>query len=423
MLKKGLYFITILIVSLFLISSVSALEDSTNETCGINDAIQVENNGDVISICENESDVVNTESMGNSTLTDEGYEDDYDDIWVEVEPITTYYNSGEKLVFELGDTTLVQIDDGEKIVYSEWFSASDRGSCDLKGLAPGKYNVKFYDNRLGQNLIEVTTITILESSTKLSVKSFTALPGGKYTIKAYLKDKNGGKSYNTGIVKFKIDGKTYSANLKNGVASLKITAPKNEKTFSCSATFNGNKYVKGSSAKFNIKVSKSNTVVLKKNRSIQVGKYTIKLTQSQYNTLVNAFKNSKSKSISFNSKYNYPVKSSYSKPVKIYKTTTAVKTLYSVSYMPMINKMKSNGWTKVSEYTYTKANSQYSQGIGLSAYTYAVCKWVKTSYKTSYKTTYYPIKVSITTGQSSVLPKIKLYSHGKTLTNKYLVIE
>ena len=84
--------------------------------------------------------------------------------------------------------------------------------------------------------------------------------------------------------------------------------------------------------------------------------------------------------------------------------------------------MEDNGWTLVSEYTYTKANPQNRYGIGLSAYTYAVCKWVKVSYKTAYKTKSYPIKVKITNNPKYVVPLIKLYAHGDTLKFKGIAI-
>ena len=70
-------------------------------------------------------------------------------------------------------------------------------------------------------------------------------------------------------------------------------------------------------------------------------------------------------------KYKHPFKYSYLKPVKKYKTTKASKTIY-YDYYTMNRKMRANGWSKVSEYTYTKKNPQNKYGIGLSAYTTAV---------------------------------------------------
>lgn len=87
-------------------------------------------------------------------------------------------------------------------------------------------------------------------------------------------------------------------------------------------------------------------------------------------------------------------------------------------YYYTMNRMRANGWTKVSEYKYNKKNPRNKYGIGLSAYTYAVTKWVKVSYKTAYKAKYYPVKAKIITkGTPMKNPKIKLFSHGKTLRN------
>ena len=175
-------------------------------------------------------------------------------------------------------------------------------------------------------------------------------------------------------------------------------------------------------ADFNVKTKASHVVFLKKNHSIKIGKYVVKLSSSQYKSLVKSFKKGGAKSIKIVTKYNHPFKYSYLKTVKKYKTTKAVKTWYAGSYMPMINKMKSNGWTKISEYTYTKKNPQNKYGIGLSAYTYAVCKWVKVSYKTAYKTKYYPVNAKISLSKSSKIPAIKVYSHGKVLKSRSLAI-
>ena len=45
--------------------------------------------------------------------------------------------------------------------------------------------------------------------------------------------------------------------------------------------------------------------------------------------------------------------------------------------------MKKKGWKLKSEITYTKRNPRIKEGIGLSAYTYSISKWVKT-YKKQY---------------------------------------
>ena len=156
---------------------------------------------------------------------------------------------------------------------------------------------------------------------------------------------------------------------------------------------------------------------------MKIGKYTIKLTSSQYNSLVKAFNKDKTKVLKIKTNCKYNVKKSYIKTVNRYKTTTCCKTLYAGDYMPTMNRMWSAGWSKVSEYTYTQKNPRNRQGVGLSAYTFAVTKWVKTSYKTAYKTYSYPVYAKIIFEKGDCFPGIELSSHNSFLNYKYIAIQ
>ena len=171
------------------------------------------------------------------------------------------------------------------------------------------------------------------------------------------------------------------------------------------------------------KIAKSKIVNLNKNRKIKIGKYTVKLSKKQYKSLTKAVKKGKSKKMVINTKYTHKFKKTSYKNVKKYKTTKSCKTFYGSSYLPTMKKMKSKGWKKVSQYTYTKKNPRNSEGIGLSAYTYAITKWVKTYKKAFKKTKQYPVKAKITFKKSDQLPRIKVCSHGKTLKEKYVAIK
>ena len=273
-------------------------------------------------------------------------------------------------------------------------------------------------------ILSKATIKIYKAPTRVKSKNFVSKIGARKTIKAYVYDKkSNSKKGIGGTAKFKINGKTYAVKVKNGAVSLKkVILPLKSKTYKFKVTFSGDKNHKASSAIFKFRLIKSNVAILKKDRTLKVGKYVIKLSPAQYKTLVKAFKKGKTKLLKKNTNYKHKVRQSYQKPVRIYKTTKAVKTLYAGSYLPMIREMRSNGWSKVSEYTYTKTNPYNRYGIGLSAYTYAVCKWVKVSYKTAYKTKAYPVKVTIRTHGSYSLPVVKIYSHGSTLKTGYVAI-
>ena len=266
-------------------------------------------------------------------------------------------------------------------------------------------------------------IKINKAPTSIFAPSFSDKIGSRDYIYAEVVNPKEKTVYKiSGTVKFKIAGKTYTTKLKKGVTSKIIKLPLKAKTYKCTVKFLGNSNYKASSAKFKIKLNSGKVTILNKNRSVKVGKYTVKLTSSQYRTLVNSFNKDKSKYLKIKTGYTYKVKVPYTKTVKTYKTTKAVKTWYGGSYMPMINHMIDNGWTKVSEYTYNQPNPQNRYGIGLSSYTIAVCKWVKVSYKTAYKTKEYPVYAHISYNKKYTLPSIEVYSHGKSLNWKHLAI-
>lgn len=288
-------------------------------------------------------------------------------------------------------------------------------------LATGTYTVKVV-NYEDNNVMDTAKLVIKKDSTHIKSSSISAKIGSRVTLKAYVEDSSNSRENIAGTVKFKINGKTYSAKVKNGYAVVKnAILPLKSKTYKCTVKFSGNKNYKASSSKFKVKTKANHVVLLKKNHSIKIGKYNVKLSNSQYKSLVKTFKHGGSKSIKLMTKYKHPFKYSYLKPVKKYKTTKASKTIY-YDYYTMNRKMRANGWSKVSEYTYTKKNPQNKYGIGLSAYTTAVTKWVKVSYKMAYKNKYYPVTAKISLSKSNKIPTIKVYSHGKVLKSRSLAI-
>jgi hypothetical protein len=84
----------------------------------------------------------------------------------------------------------------------------------------------------------VKTATVLKSKVSVKAKKAVGYKGYKITLKATVKSY--GKNVNEGQVAFKINGKTYKVNVKNGVATKKIKLKK-IKTYKYSATYLGNK--------------------------------------------------------------------------------------------------------------------------------------------------------------------------------------
>lgn len=418
-----------LLLGLLAISCVSAADNATSDIVGQD-------------VTEADDSVISASQIDENTITAEDSEDVLGDspssasYSVTVRDASIKYGTSGSIKIEIDQATgytnkydfyLKVYDSSNKLkINKNYYSTSDSSqithTISKNQLAAGTYTVKVV-NYADNKVMDTAKLVIKKDSTHIKTSTISAKIGSRVTLKAYVYDSSNSRKNIAGTVKFKINGKTYSAKVKNGYAVVKnVILPLKSKTYKSTVKFTGNKNYKASSSKFNVKTNAGKVVLLKKNHSIKIGKYVVKLSASQYKSLVKAFKKGGAKSLKIVTKYNHPFKYSYLKTVKKYKTTKAVKTWYAASYMPMINKMRSNGWTKVSEYTFTKKNPQNQYGIGLSAYTYAVCKWVKVSYKTAYKTKYYPVNAKITLSKSSKIPTIKVYSHGKVLKSRVMAI-
>lgn len=428
LLNKKLMLFAIFLVSLLAISAVNAADNATGDVICADDELdeialsEIAKEDEAISSIDSSDSISALDDEDNLTYGENGYSEVY------VDSLNGYY--GGKNVIKYGWKGNLngnfEIYKGGKLVYEKTLNAKGNGYHDetYEGSAinaVGTYKAVITD-QYGDTLAQAT-IKINKAPTHTLSPSFSTKIGAYVYIYAGISDTKEEKIYETsGKAKFKIAGKTYNAKFKKGIAQIKVKMPLKAKTYKCTVKFLGNSNYKSSTGKFTIKLNSGNVAILKKNRSIKVGKYTIKLTSSQYRSLVKAFNKDKSKNFNFKTKYNYKVKVPYTKAVKKYKTTKAVKTWYAGSYMPMINEMRANGWTKVSEYTYNEPNPRNQYGIGLSSYTIAVCKWVKVTYKTAYKTKYYPIKAAVTYKKGTIMPWIDLYSRGKTITWKYIAI-
>jgi hypothetical protein len=176
----------------------------------------------------------------------------------------SFYNSGAKYSIKVTESgtgyTLSGVN--VKVVFSRGGSSVTRYyTSDSNGLISfiPPVNVGTYSVTISSNNPHVVATPIVKSATvrkaSVTMKAYKAstYKGFKLTLKATVK--SNGKNVNEGTVKFKINGKTYSAAVKNGVATKSIKLSKIKK-YKYTATF--------SSQNYNSKKAKNKAVVKKR---------------------------------------------------------------------------------------------------------------------------------------------------------------
>lgn len=108
----------------------------------------------------------------------------------------------------------------------------------IPSLSVGTWTVKFTPSESHISGSAVKTVTVKKSKVPVKANKAVSSKGSKVTLKATVTCN--GKKVNEGTVTFKINGKAYKINVKNGVASKKVKLKKVKKTV-YTAKFNGNK--------------------------------------------------------------------------------------------------------------------------------------------------------------------------------------
>ena len=268
-----IFLLAVFLIGLFAISTASAADNLTDDVASFGDFeangqdIAASNNvsGEAIfqasdsNISEDECADVLCADCNDSVMSQDFNETvlakTYADVYMK--SITTRYNSGK--YFDLGWSGYFdgyfKVYKGGHLYHSEYLSGYDEDrEWSLNKMSPGTYSAKM----ITYNGITLGTakIVIKKSSSRISVKSFRATAGSAFYCYAYVKDRYNGGGYDGGSVYFKINGRIYKANLKNGVAVAKIRIPNKIKTFTCRATFRGGQNVFGSSTTFKMIVKK-----------------------------------------------------------------------------------------------------------------------------------------------------------------------
>ena len=147
----------------------------------------------------------------------------------------------------IATTLKVQYVQNGKIAKETSYKTDSNGVAQITTALPvGKYVVKITHDDTKDNVTATAiskVLSIVKTTTKVTAKKATAYKGYKLTLKAVLSKTKDGKKVNEGKVKFKINGKTYTVKVKNGVATKKIKLSK-VKTYKYTAQFLGNGNIK-----------------------------------------------------------------------------------------------------------------------------------------------------------------------------------
>ena len=174
-----------------------------------------------------------------------------------------------RVVFKKGKTTI-----------TKYYTPNSNGQISfVPPVGVGTWTVQFAPGEPFISGSASKTITVKKSGVSVKAKKVSEYKGYKVTLKATVK--SNGKNVNEGKVVFKIKGKKYYANVKNGVATKKIKLYKVKKYF-YSATYLGtNNLYKSKKSVAKATLKKSYKVkIYAPNPSIYVGQkkyYTIKV--------------------------------------------------------------------------------------------------------------------------------------------------
>ena len=161
----------------------------------------------------------------------------------------SYYNSGAKITVRMTDQTTgnpitssyinVKFTNTKtkKTVTQKYLMNSDGQISFTPPVGAGTFSVTFSPSNGNLKADSVKrTLTVKKSGVSVKAKKVSEYKGYKVTLKATVK--SNGKNVNEGKVVFKIKGKKYYANVKNGVATKKVKLYKVKKYF-YSATYLG----------------------------------------------------------------------------------------------------------------------------------------------------------------------------------------
>ena len=193
-----------------------------------------------------------SENTTDTVAYDEEGEDDYDDDYyneavISASNYNSIYDSGKKIAVQVKDEYGSPINDvGVAISYdtgrfdSDYTDSNGRAYFNVYENVGNHQAYVFVDEDNYDSNSVLIKVKVTKAPVKLTASKVTAKANSYATLKTTVKDKWGYK-VNQGTVKFKINGKTYSVKVKNGVAAKKIKLTK-VKTYTYKATFSAKNY-------------------------------------------------------------------------------------------------------------------------------------------------------------------------------------
>ena len=173
-----------------------------------------------------------------------------DDAIISAEDYNAYYNSGVQYSIKvteygtgygLSGVSIKIVFSNSKNTFTKYYTSGSDGFIRFDPQIPvGTYEVTISSNNahvVADSIIK--SATVKKSTVSMSLAKASSYQGCKLTLKATVKSQ--GKNVNEGTVKFRINGKTYSVAVKNGVATKTIKLKK-AKTYKYTATFAGDNF-------------------------------------------------------------------------------------------------------------------------------------------------------------------------------------
>lgn len=194
----------------------------------------------------------------------------------------SYYNSGAKMTVKMTDqatgnpitssyiTVKFTNKKTKKTVTKTYLMNSNGQASFTPPVGAGTWTVEYSsaDADISANVVQKTA-TITKPAVKIKAFKVTEYKGFKIKLKA--KVTSGGKKVNEGKVTFKINGKTYTAAVKKGIATKKVKLNK-VKTYKYTSKFKGANYKDSKKVKAKAVMKKRvKTKIVIKDKSVYTG--------------------------------------------------------------------------------------------------------------------------------------------------------